>query len=52
MESVKDIIENGVPVDFRVSFDNKEIVKMVGVIFALTIGVVIVTLVIKRSFFK
>lgn len=51
MDEIKNAFENGVPVDFRVSFSNQEVLKMVGVIIVLTIGVVLITLTIKKSFF-
>lgn len=52
MEEVKSAFENGVPVDFRVSFSNQEIVKMIGVIIILTVAVVVLTLTVKKVFYK
>lgn len=52
MSEVVDAFKNGVPVDFRVSFSNTEIFKMVGVIVVLTVAVIIISNVVKNSFFK
>ena len=52
MDEIKNAFENGVPVDFRVSFSTVEVLKMVTVIIVLTIAVSLITLTIKNTFFK